>query len=517
MKWWPTLWIAKDGWKLLQMRSPHQTQRVHGRKSTFSRLNPRSYQEHGSSATSACLMVWSQSWRPGIAFVVIFRKANLIPMHKLFHGAPFESSWCCLSSWNGICAPSTSAMPSSKPSLMPQSGFTYLMVLSQNTDTRRLAFVWRKVFMVSWLPPDSGANIFSTHWKRKALSQANMTHAFWSSQTCWESCMSMMQEFVQRMNVTSMSWFAGLQSMVLSWLVRDPFLNFLASSLFMTMRLAQSLQCSMDSSRKFLWQHQWKIATQTGFLPLPLHLESILMVNLWMRSGTTLRSSEGFSTCWQTLPLTFHLQWAKSQGSTTLPRKVMWLPSRWSSVTSSAWSTREHSSHQHSTAWLLGWCCIWKSLPHWSGSWAMCHQVVHWIHHHPGRLSSCMEVPTSIDHCPQHSRRGILCSKSSHAHPHSHLCHLDWDFIRFESSTLNNSIHPLSGVWGQQQSPCPCCQLTSTTWSSGISSGAMSRMETLKCSMLTLTCRMQITWPKVCLINLLRVITSPLKVGNGWP
>ena len=38
-----------------------ERQRVHGRKSTFSRLNPRSYQEHGSSATSACLMVWSQS------------------------------------------------------------------------------------------------------------------------------------------------------------------------------------------------------------------------------------------------------------------------------------------------------------------------------------------------------------------------------------------------------------------------------------------------------------------------
>ena len=72
-------------------------------------------------------------------------------------------------------------------------------------------------------------------------------------------------------------------------------------------------------------------------------LELILIVNPWMRSGVTHQSLACFSTCRWTLTLTLHSQWAKSQGSTTLPRRVMHLLSRWSSVTSSAQLTREPS------------------------------------------------------------------------------------------------------------------------------------------------------------------------------
>ena len=89
-----------------------------------------------------------------------------------------------------------------------------------------------------------------------------------------------------------------------------------------------------------------------------------------------------------------------------------------------------HSSHWHSTAWLLGWCHIQKSLLHWSRSWAICCQVMHQIHHNTGRMSSCVEVSASIALSTQEGEFVLLVKPCAPSFP---LHHLDWNFICSES------------------------------------------------------------------------------------
>ena len=289
-----------------------------------------------------------------------------------------------------------------------------------------------------------------------------MTHAFWSSRTCWLFCMSMMQEFAQRMNMHdinelicrltkhgfeltregSFSEFLGIKFVhnketgAITAMQQGLIKRNSSSDINGRLQLKLGFCCSHCTwNRSWWWTDGWGVELpinhRNASLPVDKHLPWHYICSEPSSKVQPLSQEESCNCCQDDHPLP---QVNNQQGN-------------------------HHSSHRHSTAsWLLGWCRIWKSLLCQSGSRAFHCQVTHWIHHHPGRLSSCVEVPASINHHPQHSRRGTLHSKSSHVHPHSHLHHLDWDFICFESSTLNDSIHLLLGVWGQQWHPSPCCQ-----------------------------------------------------------